>query len=806
MTIFNVMLGRGRGGLEAVAYQYARIFAARGHFSYMVCNCESPYEVEGDVHRLPVCGASRFNVATYLQILWFSWLYRPDVVFCHGNRAVGFITSWFIKHCLPPKTRIIGVAHNANVRRFREMDRVIAVSDSVRDELVRIERAPAGRVTCCLNAIEVPESAALEARKGSQVPAIGFLGRLVPAKGVDILLEACARLKQRGISFRLVIGGEGPERPALEALAKEKGLTDLLTWAGWATDKKAFFKNVDVVAMPSREEPFGLVMLEAMAAGRPIVVSDCATPAKVVGKAKCGRVVPRGDSAALAEALAELLKNAPLREELGKNGYAAVKADYSEARLGEELEEVVLHCDVTSRHSLTPGRFRVLALMASDALTLFLVWLATVTIYDAVIGINSYKPAIYWKLWPIIPFFLGINAVCRLYHGNWMYPAMPLSPVEEFRRLFVSSAFAHLLLMSLLGFSRHNLQYSRLIIAIAGFLTGVLTQVVRNLVREALLKLRICQIPVALAGSTETARRVASILSDNAYIGFNVVQTFDNDHLTEIVPECQKRDIKILLACEDERLFRAQLREFSEWFNCIEFMPRYEIFPVFGGHAVSIDGIGGLEMVNQGRMKAMRVQKIILDWVLSLVAFVLALPFFVAIPILIKLTSRGPVFYRAERLGLHGRPFKIWKFRTMYADADKRLKELLARDPVLAAEYKAKFKLRHDPRITRFGKFLRKTSLDEIPQLLNVFRGEMSLIGPRPIVQAEVPYYDGDYEVFTRAKPGITGLWQCSGRSETDYTRRVSLDIYYILNWSPWMDLWICFKTVSSIIFLKGAV
>ncbi len=804
MTIFNVMLGRGRGGLEAVAYQYARLFAARGHVSGMVCHKDSPYTVAANVRRLPVCSASRFNLATYLQILWYAWRYAPDVVFCHGNRAVGFVMSWLVKPLLPRRTRIIGVAHNANVRRFREMDCVIAVSESVRDELVRVERAPVGRVRCCWNAVAVPGMAA-PPPEGS-VPVVGFLGRLVPAKGVDVLLDACAQLKARGVAFRLVIGGDGPDRPALEAQAKEKGLADVVRWAGWVTDKAAFFKDVSLAVMPSRKEPFGLVMLEAMAAARPVVVSDCTMPAEVVRRAQCGLVVPREDSAALADALEELLRDPEKRREMGRLGRAAAESTYSEARLGKELENIVLHCDVAERHSLTPGRLRVLALMATDALTLFLVWLATVVLYDTFIGIDTYKPAIYWKLWPIIPFFIGMNAVCRLYHGNWMYPAMPLSPVEEFRRLFVSSVFAHLLLMSLLGFSRHNLQYSRLIVAIAGLATGLLAQSLRNIVREILFRLRICQIPVALAGSTETARRVKAILADNAHIGFDIVQTFDNAHLADIVPECQKRDVKILLACEDERLFRAQLREFSEWFNCIEFMPRYEVFPVFGGHAVSIDGIGGLEMVNQGRMKAIRWQKTLLDYTLSVFVFLLVSPLFVLIPLLIKLTGRGPVFYRSERLGLHGKPFRIWKFRSMYADADARLQELLANDPVRAAEYRANFKLRHDPRVTPLGRLLRKTSLDELPQLFNVFRGEMSLIGPRPIVKAEVKYYGGDYEVFSRVKPGITGLWQCSGRSDTDYTRRVSLDVYYILNWSPWMDIWILLRTAAAVLGMKGAV
>ena len=458
----------------------------------------------------------------------------------------------------------------------------------------------------------------------------------------------------------------------------------------------------------------------------------------------------------------------------------------------------------TKRHSLTPGRFRVLALMMTDLACLFVVWCSFIHLYRD-LGYGLYHTRDYWNLWPVALLFLGVNAVVRLYHGNVLYPAMPLSPIEEFRRLFASSLFAHLLLMATLGFARTNLEYSRFIILAAGVLVGLLAQLARNLVRLVLFKLHLCQIPVVLAGGGQTARRVASILKDSAYIGFNVVLTFDDAHLRDIVPEARRRDVKILLACQDERFFRAQLREFSDWFSYIEYLPRAEAFPVFGAHAVLVDGIGGLEMINQARMRALRWEKRTIDFLLAMVGFCLALPFFAVIPLLVKLTSPGPVLYRARRLGKGGRPFSCLKFRSMYVDADRRLQELLARDPARAAEFAANFKLKDDPRVTRFGKFLRKTSLDELPQLINVLRGEMAFIGPRPIVTAEIARYDADYEILKRVRPGITGLWQCSGRSDVGYERRVALDTYYILNWSPWMDIWIFIKTIGAVLFMRGA-
>lgn len=451
------------------------------------------------------------------------------------------------------------------------------------------------------------------------------------------------------------------------------------------------------------------------------------------------------------------------------------------------------------------GNCRVLALMLVDAIALVSIWAVIVAIYSRFFGFEGYGASDYWNLWPLLPIYLGFNVVTRTYQGNFMYPAMPLSPVEEFRRLIASAIFSHVLLMAFLGFARHNTDYSRLVIVVSGLAVGFLAQSFRNLVRQILFRFNLCQIPVALAGEGETARRVEAILGRNAYIGFDIVRKFDHAHLREVVPSSQKQGIKILLACQDERFFRAQLREFSAWFDYIEYLPRLEVFPIIGSHAISLDGIGGLEMMNQGRMRALRWEKKLLDFLFSSIALILSSPLFLILPLLIKLTSKGPVFYRADRLGKSGRPFKVLKFRTMYADAEERLKTLIEQDPKMRAQWNARFKIKNDPRVTPLGRFMRKTSLDEIPQLFNVFCGEMSLIGPRPIVEEEKKYYGEDYEVFSRVRPGITGLWQCSGRSNTSYTSRVALDVYYILNWSPWMDIWVMVRTVSSVLFMKGA-
>ena len=167
--------------------------------------------------------------------------------------------------------------------------------------------------------------------------------------------------------------------------------------------------------------------------------------------------------------------------------------------------------------------------------------------------------------------------------------------------------------------------------------------------------------------------------------------------------------------------------------------------------------------------------------------------------------STGGVFYGHKRIGKGGREFTAWKFRTMVVDADLKLKEYLERNPESLAEWDATHKLKDDPRITWLGRILRRFSLDEFPQLWNVIKGEMSLVGPRPIVADEIHHYGNRFDPYTWVKPGMTGLWQVSGRNDTTYEERVSLDEYYVRNWSMWLDVYILARTVAIVLRRKGA-
>ena len=197
--------------------------------------------------------------------------------------------------------------------------------------------------------------------------------------------------------------------------------------------------------------------------------------------------------------------------------------------------------------------------------------------------------------------------------------------------------------------------------------------------------------------------------------------------------------------------------------------------------------------------------KQVMDRCGAAVLLLLLAPLFLLLTLLIR-RDGGAALFRHQRLGANGQMFPCMKFRTMVAEADKVLEHLLANDPVAAMEWRATQKLRRDPRITSVGHFLRKSSLDELPQLFNVLRGEMSLVGPRPIVRTEIARYGTEIRYYYQARPGLTGLWQVSGRSDTSYAQRVELDVRYVANWTFMRDIVIVLKTIPAVLLRKGAV
>ena len=210
-------------------------------------------------------------------------------------------------------------------------------------------------------------------------------------------------------------------------------------------------------------------------------------------------------------------------------------------------------------------------------------------------------------------------------------------------------------------------------------------------------------------------------------------------------------------------------------------------------------------MRNNLRNKWNRAFKFIFDWCATLLGSILISPVMLGIALWIWKDSPGPVIFKHKRIGQYGKEFECYKFRTMCVDAKEKLEELLEADPEAKKEWEENYKLKNDPRVTRSGKFLRRTSLDELPQIFNVLKGEMSLVGPRPIVAEEIRYYGKFIEDYYMVRPGITGMWQTGGRNDTGYEQRVRMDSWYVRNWDFWFDIVLLWRTLKVVIKGDGA-
>ncbi len=236
-------------------------------------------------------------------------------------------------------------------------------------------------------------------------------------------------------------------------------------------------------------------------------------------------------------------------------------------------------------------------------------------------------------------------------------------------------------------------------------------------------------------------------------------------------------------------------------------LPKMSKMPIINGELISSVHHKGMAFYIKNNLLSSfdRLIKLMFDFCVASLLIIVFLPFLVWLYCIVFLATKGHPIFSHQRIGYNGRKFKVYKFRTMYIDARERLEKLLETCEETRATWEKEFKLKDDPRITKIGKFLRKTSLDELPQLINVLKGEMSLVGPRPITQDEVVKYGEYFEYFTAVKPGITGLWQVSGRNDIDYEERVQLDVWYVRNWSIELDIQILIKTVLVVLGRKGS-
>ena len=464
------------------------------------------------------------------------------------------------------------------------------------------------------------------------------------------------------------------------------------------------------------------------------------------------------------------------------------------------------------------GRLRVLFLILADFITFYSVVIAVAWIYNQ-FG-RTYEMKWYFYLWPAGLALIAFNSMIRLYQGNCFYPGAALSAVEELRRLFFSTTILYLVLLAYFFVIRSVENYSRFVLFASYFLVILMLPISRWIARSLMKHYRFSNIRALMVGAGHTGEIIVKELLRERQSGLIPVGFLDDDPQKQSktvmgvsvlgkISDCERiaRELKITYAiiCLPMTNVLTEIRELSKYFRHILIIPTNQIVPAAWLYPYEFSCYMGLEIRNQLLLPGPRILKWVLEGVQAIAAILVLMPLFLLLAVVVKVTSSGPVFYRARRLGKNGKIIEVLKFRTMYVDADDKLERILAEDPVKAKEWNEKFKLSDDPRITPVGKFLRRSSLDELPQFWNVLNGDMAIIGPRPIVEAEKIYYGEHYELLSRVKPGITGLWQVSGRSDLDYERRVFLDMYYIMNWTVWLDYFIFLKTVKEVIFCRGA-
>ncbi len=413
-----------------------------------------------------------------------------------------------------------------------------------------------------------------------------------------------------------------------------------------------------------------------------------------------------------------------------------------------------------------------------------------------------------------------VLVLCSLM-ATGLYPGVTINPVEELRRSTLSITVAFLGLFAA-TFLLHDLSESRLIYVLGYIFTAFLVPVFRAGTRGMFSTCNWWGSPVAILGFGTTGKRVLDTLTKNRRIGLRPVAVLDDnpERYVDADPQftrgplsrcrevTQNQRISYGIVCmpglSREDLLQ-RLDQYSGCFGHVLIIPNLIGMTCLGISAKELGGIVGLEVKHQLLRPSAQLAKRLLDIVITVLLAPAVIFLTVLFATLIKFESKGPVFYANERIGYRGKKFRAWKLRSMVVSGDEALRQCLEKNPELKTEWDTTQKLKRDPRLTRIGRIIRKTSIDELPQFWNVLIGEMSVVGPRPMLQNQVSLYGPSFALYRNVRPGITGLWQVSGRNHLSFAERIQLDRYVIQNWSVWLDLYILARTITVVFTARGA-
>jgi Undecaprenyl-phosphate galactose phosphotransferase WbaP len=425
------------------------------------------------------------------------------------------------------------------------------------------------------------------------------------------------------------------------------------------------------------------------------------------------------------------------------------------------------------------------------------------------------------KLLSLLPFLAMVFIFVYLMFG--LYPGNGLSPIFELRQITIATTVVFMVfLLASLAFSVKGIPA---IMPVTAWLFSILAvPVMRSIFRKLFARFKWWGQPVLIFGGHDAGILNYRYLATRPYFGLKPVGIIDDSGLysTENVKnppaylgtfenapsiandKCVFWAVVAMPERSAEEVNRV-IKTYVRHFPHVLVVPELDGLPSLWNRSFDLGGVHGIRIESNLLLPIPRLFKRLADLSIVIVGGIICLPMIVIIAALVKLSSPGPIVFFHERISYNGRRFKAWKFRTMFANAADVLDQYLDADPEIRKEWEENHKLRDDPRVTKVGRWLRKTSLDELPQLWNIVRGEMSLVGPRPIVEEEIKKYGENFGLYTRVVPGLTGLWQVSGRNNTTYDERVHLDSYYVRNWSPWMDIYILARTIKVVLRRDGA-
>lgn len=421
----------------------------------------------------------------------------------------------------------------------------------------------------------------------------------------------------------------------------------------------------------------------------------------------------------------------------------------------------------------------------------------------------------FWVVFPLL-YLLFLN-IEQLYNRRMQF-------WQVIEKIFQASLYAVVAIVIVLYIGQIAASTSRMFIFLLWLFSFIYLTVFRYLTKKFLEKVQLLRIPVLIIGAGKTAELLVKGIINDAGMGYKIIGLLEDNCVRNGIlkrfPVLGKfADVEAVIlktgvqhvfiaapGLEQEKLTRL-IYKVQPLVKNIGIIPNLVGIPMGGIEVESLfnEKLMLLRLKNNLARSWNRYLKTIFDFALTLVGTVAISPILIFIAIWIYIDSPGPVIFKHTRIGKNGKKFLCYKFRSMCIDAKEKLAELLENDPVAKAEWKRDFKLKNDPRITKSGAFLRRTSLDELPQIFNVLKGEMSLVGPRPVIEEELERYGEYVNDYLMVKPGITGMWQINGRNDTSYAERVCMDSWYVRNWSIWIDNLILWRTLKSVIRCKGA-